>query len=46
MKNATLAITDWKLCVQVVSSSTHDNVKLLQQLKSGFKSIIICKKYQ
>ena len=31
-------ITDTKLYVPVVTLSTQDNVKLLQQLKSGFKS--------
>ena len=31
-------ITDTKLHVPVVTLSTQDNVKLLQQLKSGFKS--------
>ena len=31
------AITDTKLYVPVVTLSTQDNAKLLQQLKSGFK---------
>ena len=31
------AITKTKLYVPVVTSSTKDNEKLLQQLKSGFK---------
>ena len=31
------AITDSKLYVPVVTSSTQDNAKLLQQFKSGFK---------
>ena len=34
------AITDTKLYVPVVTLSTQDNAKLLQQLKSGFKRII------
>ena len=33
------AITETKLYVPVVTLSTQDNEKLLQQLKSGFKSI-------
>ena len=33
----TLAITDTKLYVSVVTLSTQDNVSLLQQLKSSFK---------
>ena len=36
-QNATFAITDTKLYVPVVTLSTQDNAKLLQQLKSGFK---------
>ena len=39
-------ITDTKLCVPVVTLSTQDNAKLLQQLKSGFKRTINCNKYQ
>ena len=38
------AITETKLYILVVTLSTQDNVKLLQQLKSGFKRII--KKYE
>ena len=34
-------ITDTKLYVPVVTLSTQDNAKLLQQLRSGFKRIII-----
>ena len=34
------AITDTRLYVPVVTLSTQENVKLLQQLKSGFKRII------
>ena len=44
-QNATLAITDTKLCVPVVTVSTQDNAKLLQQLRSGFKSVVMCNKY-
>ena len=40
------AITDTKLFVPVVTIWTHDNVKLLQQLESGFKRTINWKKYQ
>ena len=36
-QNATFATTDTKLYVPVVTLSTEDNAKLLQQLKSGFK---------
>ena len=41
-------ITDTKLSVPVVTLSTQDNAKLLQQLKSGFKrtGINIKQKYQ
>ena len=34
------AITDTRLYVPVVTLSTQDNAKLLQQLKSGFKITI------
>ena len=43
--SATFAITDTKLCVPVVTLSTQDNTKLLQQLKIGFKRIVNWKKY-
>ena len=43
---AKFKITDTKLYVPVVTLSTQDNVKLLQQLKSGFKRIISWNKYQ
>ena len=33
----TFELTDIKLYVTVVTLSTKDNVKLLEQLKSGFK---------
>ena len=41
-----LAITDTKLYAPVVTLSTQDNSKLLQQLKSGFKRIFNWNKYQ
>ena len=41
-----LKITDAKLYVSVVTLSTQDNAKLLQQLKSGFKKTINLNKYQ
>ena len=44
-QNATFEITDTKLYVPVVTLSTQDNSKLLQQLKSGFKRIISWNKY-
>ena len=40
------AITETKLYVPVVTSSTKDNEKLLQQLKSGFKKTISWNKYE
>ena len=45
-QDRTFSVTDTKLYVPVVSSSTQDNTKLLQQLKSGFKRTIKWKKYQ
>ena len=39
-------ITQSKLYVPVVTLSTQDNAKLLQQLKSGFKRTINWNKYQ
>ena len=39
-QNATFAITDTKLYVPVVTLSTQDNVKLLQQLKSDFERVV------
>ena len=44
-QNATFAITDTKLYVPVVTLSTQDIAKLLQQLKSGFKRVIKWNKY-
>ena len=45
-QDPTLTITDKKLCVPVVNSSTKDNVKLLKQLESGFKIIVYWNKHQ
>ena len=44
-QNATFAITDTKLYVPVVTLSTKENTKFLQQLKSGFKRVINWNKY-
>ena len=41
----TFKITDTKLYVSVVTLSTQENTKLLQQLKSGFKRVINWNKY-
>ena len=41
----TFAITDTKLYVLVVTLSTQENTKFLQQLKSGFKRVINWNKY-
>ena len=41
----TFEITDTKLYVPVVTLSTQENNKLLQQLKSGFKRVINWNKY-
>ena len=41
----TFAITDIKLYVPVVTLSTQENTKFLQQLKSGFKRVINWNKY-
>ena len=41
----TFAITDTKLNVPVVTLSTQENTKFLQQLKSGFKRVINWNKY-
>ena len=40
------AITETKLYAPVVTLSTQDNAKLLQQLKSDFKRIINWNKYE
>ena len=37
----TFKITDTKLYVPVVILTAQDNAKLLQQLKSGFKRVVI-----
>ena len=42
---ATFEITDTKLYVPVVTLSTQENPKFLQQLKSGFKRVINWNKY-
>ena len=42
----TFAITNTKLYIPVVTLSSQDNPKLLQQLKSGFKRTITWNKYQ
>ena len=44
-QNATFAITNTGLYVPVVTLSTQENAKLLQQLKSGFKRVINWNKY-
>ena len=44
-QGATLAITETKLYVPVVTLSIEGNAKLLQQLKSGFKITIGWNKY-
>ena len=44
-QNATFAITDTKLYVPVVTLSTKENTKFLQQLKLGFKRVINWNKY-
>ena len=43
---ATLSITDFKLYVPVVTLSKDDKIKLLTNLKSGFKRKIIWNKYR
>ena len=44
-QNATFTITDTKRYVPIVTLSTQENTKLLQQLKSGFKRVINWNKY-
>ena len=44
-QNTTFSISHTKLYVPVVTLSTEDYSKLLQQLKSGFKRVIIWNKY-
>ena len=45
-QDTTFPITDTKLYVPVLTLSTDDDAKLLQQLKSGFKCTISWKKYE
>ena len=45
-QGATFSITDTKLYVPAVTSSTQDNAKLLEKLKSGFKRTINWNEYQ
>ena len=45
-QGATFSITDKKLCVPVITFSTQGNVKLLKQLKYGFKKTINWNRYQ
>ena len=42
----TFTITDTKLYIPVVTLSTQDNAKLLEQLKSGFKRTFNWNKYK
>ena len=44
-QNATFGISDIKLYVPVVTLSTQENAKFLQQLKSNFKRVINWNKY-
>ena len=44
-QGATFTITNTRLYVPVVTLSTQENAKLLQQLKSGFKRVINWNKY-
>ena len=45
-QSAIVSVTDTKLYVVVVTLSTQDNTKLLEQLKSGFQRTINWDKYQ
>ena len=45
-ENATFKITDIKLYVPVVTLSKEDDIKLLEQLKTGFKRTIKWNKYR
>ena len=45
-QETTFTITETKLYVSVVTLSTQDNAKLLQQLNSGFKRASSWNKYQ
>ena len=42
----TFTIANRKLYVSLINLSTQDNAKLLEQLKSGFKRMIIWNRYQ
>ena len=44
-QGATFSITDTELYILVVTLSTQDNAKLLEQLKSGFQRAINWNKY-
>ena len=44
-QNAKFPLSESKFYVTVVTLSTQDNAKLLQQLKSGFKRVINWNKY-
>ena len=44
-KATPFAITDTKLYVPVVTLSTQDNAKMIEQLRSGFKRTINWNKY-
>ena len=46
INNATFKITDAKLSVPVVTLSKENDIKLLEQLKSGFKKTIKWNKYR
>ena len=46
LENAIFEITDTKLYVPVVTLSKEDNIKLLEQLKPGFKRTIKWNKYR
>ena len=45
-QDRTFARTDTKICVPIVTLSTQNNVKLLDQLKSSFKRTLNWNKYQ
>ena len=44
-ENPTFQINDTKLCVPVVTLSNQDNIKIFEQLESGFKRTINWNKY-
>ena len=46
LQGAIFLITDTKIYVPVLTVSTQDNAKLLEQLRSGFKRTINWNKYQ